>query len=106
MGFDFFGSTGSSGPRNQFGRTASEDANKVAEFEQSARDTIRQCGGNKDAIMKNYMVNQSMRTLLDPNDAILNEAYAARSRIYKTELLRQGVEESWFTQWEDIDQLR
>ena len=101
MDFDF--SSSYSGPRNQFGRTAKEDAEKIAEFEQDAREMLRQCDGEKDAIMVNYKANQAMRSLIDPNDSILREAYAARSRIYKAELLRLGVPESWFADWETLD---
>ena len=106
MSFNFFGSANPSDSRNDFGRTPSEDANKVAEFEESARDMIRQCGGNKDAIQKSYMVNQAMMPMIDPGDTVLLEAYAARSRILKKELIRLGVDESWFAEWENIDNLR
>ncbi|MBO4365778.1 MAG: hypothetical protein J5804_05750 [Eggerthellaceae bacterium] len=101
MACDAFESTDSLEPTNRFGRTASEDESLVADYEESARETVCQANGDQEAVMKAYMFNQSMRTMLDPEDAVLNEAYAARSRILKEEMLLLGVEDSWFAQWED-----
>ncbi len=86
--------------KNEFGRTESERQNKVAEFEKSAYEMIEQCADDTVELMKAYAVNQSMRTMIDPTDTMLCEAYDARTRIYREEMLKRDVEEAWIDQWE------